>query len=67
MRKIKFSVDIIRNNDKLCKYYIGFLNFDRFRICYEFLRVGENGENVIMKDVSGVKICLGVRVLCCED
>ena len=67
MRKTTFSVDIIRNNDKLCKHYTGFPNFDRFRICYEFLRAGGNGENVIMKDASGGKTRPGARALCCED
>ena len=67
MRKTKFSVETIRNSDKLCKHYTGFPNFDRFRICYEFLTAGENGENVIMKDVSGAKTRPGARALCCED
>ena len=31
MRKTIFSVDTIRNNDKLCKYYTGFPNF-----CHNF-------------------------------
>ena len=67
MRKTTFSVSTIRNSDKLCKHYTGFPNFNRFRICYEFLRAGESGENVIMKDASGAKTRPGARTLCCED
>lgn len=67
MRKTTFSVSTIRKNDKLCKHYTRFPNFDRFRICYKFLRAGENGENVIMKDASGAKTRPEARTLCCED
>ena len=34
MRKTTFSVDTIRNNDKLWNHYTGFPNFERFTICY---------------------------------
>ena len=35
MRKTIFSVDTIRNNDKLCKHYTGFPNF--FHNCSHFI------------------------------
>ena len=55
MRKTIFSVDAIRNNDKLCKHYTGFPNFchnfSHFIVPYRFLWVFQ-GNTEEMKDVS---------------
>ena len=55
MRKTIFSVDTIRNNDKLCKHYTGFPNFchnfSHFIAPYRFLWVLQ-GNTVEMKHAS---------------
>jgi len=44
-----FTINIIKNDDTLCKLYTGFPSYLRLKTCYDYLSPGENGENVKLR------------------
>jgi hypothetical protein len=45
----------VKDNNYLCKHYTGFPNYEIMKICLDFLRPGDNGENIVMKNSKGTQ------------
>lgn len=48
-----FGTHIIKDNNDLCRHYTSMPDYTRVSICLDYLDVGKNGENIIMKGASG--------------
>ena len=52
LRQKSFGIDVVKTKDEWCKHYTGFPNYNRLKICFDFLDVGSLGENVLLKGSS---------------
>jgi hypothetical protein len=55
LRQKTFGIDIVKDNNYLCKHYTGFPNYEKMKICLDFLRPGDNGGNIVMKNSKGTQ------------